>query len=341
MKITVLAGGLSPERDVSLTSGALIANALRRRGHLTALVDLYIGGAAEFTYEMSDVPKIGASHPDIAALIKSCGGRETEVGEGIIEACTQSDVTFLALHGGAGENGKVQALLDCFGVKYTGSGHLSSAMAMDKNVTKCMLCNVGVPTAGWITAGCRDDIAAVSERAAAKVGFPCVVKPLDGGSSVGVAFADDEGALGDILRGAFEGCREVIIEKRVTGREFSCGVLCGRALPPIEIIPKVGFYDYKNKYNAGSTDEICPAHLTEAQTERIMTLAKAAHDSLKLGSYSRADFILDDTSGDFVCLEVNNLPGMTPTSLLPQEAAAAGIGYDELCERLAFDALSK
>jgi len=344
MNITVLAGGLSPERDVSLVSGALIANALRRRGHKAALLDLYLGGEAEFTLEMSDVPQVGHAEPDLASLIASNGGRTAPIADGIIEACIAADVTFLALHGGIGENGTLQAMLDCFGIRYTGSGHVGSAMAMDKDLSKRMFRFASVPTADWMKldisglSDCKNAAASIAD----KLGFPCVIKPLDCGSSVGVAFADDMGELCRALETAVkEGhAAHFIAEPKLSGREFSVGVLKGCALPAIEIIPKAGFYDYKNKYTAGMTEEITPAPLNEAETARIKELAEMAHNSLNLGSYSRTDFIYDEMAKDFICLEVNTLPGMTPTSLLPQEARAAGIEYDELCEMIALDALN-
>ena len=165
-----------------------------------------------------------------------------------------------------------------------------------------------------------------------------MVKPASNGSSVGVGFADTpeqlEGAVAAAVEG--EGADGVILaERRIAGREFSVGVLFGRALPVIEIIPKTGFYDYKNKYIAGLTDEITPAALTPEQTARVQSLALAVHRTVGLGSYSRADFLLDRDDGEFYCLEVNTLPGMTPTSLLPKEAAAAGIPYAALCESIA------
>ena len=341
MKITELAGGLSPERDVSLVSGALIANALRRKGHLVALADLYLGGKADFTAEMSPIPSVGHSHPDLAALIARNNGRTSPAADGIIELCRSSDVTFLALHGAFGENGTIQALLDCEGIRYTGSGHAACALAMDKDLTKRLIRFDGVPTADWLkfTLG---DTALSAAAVESKVGCPCVIKPLDGGSSVGVEFAYDRESLEAALNKAkADGhAKHFIAEKLIRGREFSVGVLMGRALPVIEIIPKAGFYDYKNKYTAGMTEEIVPAHLSGEQTAHLQKLALDAHNALGMGSYSRSDFMLDESSGEFMCLEVNTLPGMTPTSLLPQEAAAVGIGYDELCEMIALDAVN-
>ncbi len=338
MKILVLSGGLSPERDVSLVSGALIANALRRRGHAVALLDLYLGGTPDFTSVESSVPTIGHTEPDLNALIASNNNRTSPVAEGIVDAAKSADVTFLALHGGIGENGVLRAMLDCEGVRCTGSPYVGSMLAMDKDLTKRMLKLDGIPTAPWVKTS--PDVESVA-RIEAEVGYPCVVKPIDGGSSVGVQFASDRAQLVAALNAAkSDATSHLIVEKLIRGREFSCGVLLGKALPSIEIIPKEGFYDYKNKYTAGMTTEITPADITPAQEKRIGELALAAHSSVGLGSYSRTDFMLDDESGEFICLEVNTLPGMTPTSLLPQEAQAVGIEYDELCEMIALDALN-
>ena len=344
MKITVLAGGLSPERDVSLVSGALIANALRSRGHIVALADPYLGGNDDFTLEMSPIPKVGHSHPDLGALIRSNNNRTSPIADGIIGMCKAADVTFLALHGAHGENGTIQALLDCEGIRYTGSDHTACAMAMDKDLTKRLLSFAGIPTASWVkfTLG---DVKANADAIEEELGCgsSCVIKPLDGGSSVGVEFAYDRESLEAALtKAAKDGhAKHFIAEKLLHGREFSVGVLMGKALPVIEIIPKAGFYDYKNKYTAGMTEEIVPAKLSGEQTARVQELALAAHNALGMGSYSRSDFILDVANDEFMCLEVNTLPGMTPTSLLPQEAKAAGISYEELCEMIAADALKK
>lgn len=341
MKIVALSGGLSPERNVSLTSGALIANALRERGHLVALTDLYLGGGEGFTDAPSPVPAVGEAAPDLEALIAANGGRRLPIAPGILSLCRQADRTFLALHGGIGENGRLQAVLDCEGISYTGSDSLSSAIAMNKDMTKRLLRHAGIPTADWLALRIGADGSTPQELAAVileGLGCPCVVKPASNGSSVGVGFADSPEQLKDAVAAAVDGIGTdgvILAERRIYGREFSAGILFDRALPVIEIIPKTGFYDYKNKYVAGLTEEITPADLTPGQTARIQSLALAVHRTVGLGSYSRVDFLLDRHSGDFCCLEVNTLPGMTPTSLLPKEAAAAGIPYAALCESIA------
>ena len=227
--------------------------------------------------------------------------------------------------GGMGEDGRIQATLSSLGIKHTGSDFASCHLAMDKTLSKAVFLSAGIPTPRgvvWDGTNIPD------------VHFPCVVKPAGCGSSVGVSMIDGKEELADAIEKASAyGCR-VIIEERIFGREFSVGILLGRALPAIEIRPKNGFYDFVNKYQAGATDEICPADITKQQEELLGKTALAAHIALGLGSYSRLDFILDEKSGIPYCLEANSLPGMTPSSLLPQEAAAVGISYGELCEMI-------
>lgn len=337
MNIVVLAGGLSPERDVSLVSGGLIAAALGRAGHKVLLVDVYEGindSERQLSELFTSTPRadfgISESVPDLEAVRRRNGGRVAKIGPRVIEACELADVTFLALHGDMGEDGSLQATLDNYGIKYTGSGHIGSLLAMDKDISKRMLRPAGVPTPDWIYFDVsRDDPRRIHEE----IGLPCVVKPTACGSSVGVSIVEDEGRLSAALAAAADYESRIIVEKKIVGREFSVGILGEKVLPPIEIIPKDGFYDYKNKYQSGMTEEICPADLTPDQLSRVSDYARRAFECLRLSGYARADFIMDE-SGEFWCLEVNNLPGMTPMSLLPREAAAAGIDYDTLCEMI-------
>lgn len=332
MDVVVLAGGLSDERDVSLSSGSQIANALIRKGHRVLLVDLYEGSqyadfasayAAErqeqYTY---DVPKVA---PDLLALMQQFDNRQELIGPNVIELCQSADVAFLALHGGIGENGKLQALFDLYRIRYTGSGHAGSLLAMDKHLAKQLMVFNGIPTANWLMYRKGEPIPQVE--------YPCVVKPNDNGSSIGVKMVDNEAGLIQALKEVTQYGERVMIEQKISGREFSVGVLEGEALPIIEIIPKAGFYDYENKYQANATEEVTPAALTESQTRNMQQLALKVHQILGLVGYSRIDFMLAQ-SGHMYCIEANTLPGMTPTSLLPQEAAVVGLDYDELCERL-------
>ena len=347
MNILVLAGGLSPERDVSLSSGSKIASALIERGHRVAMVDVYMD--LDRLPEFSDAPvpprSAAETEPDLDAVraerIALRGGEDgcgELIGRGVVDACRAADVVFLALHGGMGENGQLQALLDCYGITYTGSPYAGCAIAMDKDVSKRIVCREGIDTARWITVKRGESGEA---RVLGEIGLPCVVKPVGCGSSVGVSLVRTESELHSALEEAQRCGQEVVAEEFVGGREFSVGVLGDRALPSIEIEPKGGFYDYKNKYQAGCTVETTPANIPPALESRLRSAALAAHRALGLYAYSRSDFIYRERDDRLVYLETNTLPGMTPTSLLPQEAAAVGIDYPELCETIVRYALEK
>ena len=240
-------------------------------------------------------------------------------------------------HGENGENGKIQAAFDLFGIRYTGTGYLSSALAMDKEMSKKLFLSAGIPApkgASMKKADCSDDITKLG------IQFPCVVKPCCGGSSIGVSIAHNAEEYKAALDEAFRWEENLIVEEYVKGREFSVGVIEGKALPIIEIAPVQGFYDYKNKYKAGSAVETCPAELSEAVTEKMQHYAEQVAQVLGLDTYSRTDFLLDENENIY-CLEANTLPGMTPTSLLPQEAQVVGVNFNELCEKLIQISLDK
>ncbi len=336
MKIVVLAGGLSPERDVSLSSGALISNALIENGHDVMLLDLYIGennkeiepvyrnNKSDFRYSYI----VSEQEPDLEKIKSSVKNDYGMIGNGVIELCKQADMVFLALHGAAGENGQLQAVFDLNEIKYTGTGYAGSLLAMDKDLSKRMMRDNGILTADWkyIDITNNDNLDDVK--------FPCVVKPCSCGSSVGVTIVENETQLNTAIDSARKYENFVVIEDKIDGREFSVGILDGKALPPIEIRPLNGFYDYKNKYQSGMTEEICPAEISDDVCRLLQESASKVHRALRLGFYSRVDFILDESNNAY-CLEANTLPGMTPTSLLPQEAAAVGITYNELCDIIA------
>lgn len=345
MKIAVLSGGLSPERNVSLTSGALIANALSANGHRVALLDVYKNADtadidALFVENTNHVFSVSEAQPDLEAVITENGGRRTNIGDGVLDVCRAADVVFLALHGAMGENGQLQATLDNYGIhRYTGSGYIGSLLAMDKDVAKKMLRSAGVLTADWIMLRAAEDDSA--SRAEREIGYPCVIKPNSCGSSVGVSIVHNRDELVEALSGAFEWEDMIMCEKLVSGREMTVGILDGEVLPAIEIIPTEGFYDYKNKYQAGKTVELCPAPITEAEYADMADATRRGFDALRLGTYARFDYIISSEDGRAYCLEANTLPGMTPTSLLPQMAAAVGLGYTQLCERLCELAMKK
>lgn len=336
MNIVVLAGGISTERDVSLTSGQNVVRALRKGGYNAVLLDVYLGYDSEdwqdfflkSKEELAAVSSIGLTDPSIDA-IKAARGASADgfFGPNVLNICRMADFTFLALHGEDGENGKVQACFDLLGIRYTGTGCLGSAIAMNKSISKQVMQANGIVTADYIVLhkGVNED-----ER----FPVPCVIKPSSGGSSVGVSIVTDEKDYDRAVEAAFKYESEVVVEKYIKGREFSIGVLGDTVLPPIEIIPKAGFYDYANKYQPGMTEEICPAVLTEEETEAGQAAALAVFKALGLQVYGRVDFILNEADGKFYALEANSLPGMTGMSLLPQEAAAVGIGYEQLCAEI-------
>ena len=339
MKIVVLAGGLSPERDVSFSSGSMVYRALKQNGHQVIMLDVYLGyeGDTEdiFEKEIDWAEKVGAvseKNPDLEAVkkLRKDGGRSF-FGPNVISLCQEAEVAFLALHGENGENGKVQAALDLMGIRYTGTDYLSSAICMDKGLTKDMFALFGVPTPAGIKLK-------KGEEDKREVPFPCVVKACCGGSSVGVAMANNEEEYEAAKAEAFLYDEKVVIEQYIKGREFSVGVMDGKALPVIEIAPLHGFYDYKNKYQAGSTVETCPADLSEEKTKEMQSQAEKAFKILRLKNYARMDFMMNEKE-ELFCLEANTLPGMTPTSPLHQEAAAAGISFGQLCEMIVAAAL--
>lgn len=341
MDIVVLAGGLSAERDVSFSTGTMVSRALREKGHRVILLDVFMGYGEreenlEGIFERGEEISVTASaipemEPDLEKVRRSRKDQtDCFFGPNVISLCRMADVVFMALHGENGENGKVQAAFDLFGIRYTGSDYLGSALAMDKVVSKQFYAAHGIPTPKAIVMKKEER---VNDFAQTGMHLPCVVKPCCGGSSIGVSIVRTGEEYRAALDEAFRWEDEILLETYIRGREFSVGVVDGEAYPVIEIAPLSGFYDYKNKYKAGSTIETCPADLSDELTKKMQSLAVAAAQALRLSAYSRTDFLLDE-SGEIYCLETNTLPGMTPTSLLPQEANVLGIAYGELCEKL-------
>ena len=351
MNIIVLAGGLSPERNVSLSSGSLISSALRRKGHKILSLDVYEGIADEkipnnpldlFTSEDGTAFAVGNSAPtpsELEEIKRRNNGRSELIGPNVLKLCKIADVAFLALHGDMGENGQLQATLDVFDVKYTGSGYIGSLLAMNKDIAKKLMRESSILTPDWVNF-CEFGNEQKIKEASEKIGFPCIVKPCSCGSSVGVSIVNNDEELHNALEIAsgYEG--SVLIEKHISGRELTQAILDGEALPPVEIIPKCGFYDYANKYVANATEEICPAPISNTLRERVDEISKKCFSALCLSDYARIDYIVDKDE-QIWCLEANTLPGMTPTSLMPQEASAVGIDYDSLCEKIAALAYNK
>ena len=327
MKITVLMGGTSSERNVSLASGIRIVQALRNKGHTVIALDPARGVIDAAGEKKLSTGAVGTAPPSLESLSKVAEGAFLPNLTAMKEI-TGADVVFLALHGGQGEDGTLQALLDMAKVKYTGSGHLSSALAMDKDLSKKLLRAADVKTADWLMAP------AEIERVEGILGLPVVVKPSKQGSTVGLTVVKKREDLEPAITEAFRYDDEVMIERFVPGRELTVGVLGDIAFPVGEIIPKHEIYDYECKYTPGMAEEVFPAELSPAATKRVQEQALEAFRALKLRGCARIDFRLT-TEGEFYCLEANTLPGMTELSLIPQGAAAMGITFPDLCERIA------
>ena len=336
MKIVVLAGGTSTEREISIVSGTGICGALRQKGHEAILVDIFCGVEnvdwenpfrAEYDVEKA-AEYMKSFNPKIEEMKKT---RRSFFGPNVLELCEKCDIVFLGLHGANGEDGKVQAAFDLLGIRYTGTGYLSSAMAMDKGITKQVFLMNHVPTPGGFSMNKEDGF----EKDLSKYGlnFPVVVKTSCGGSSVGVYIVNNQKEYEDALADASQYGDELVVEEYIKGREFSVAVVDNKAYPVIEIAPIQGFYDYKNKYQAGSTVETCPAEISPELTAKMQENAVKATKALGLTGYSRLDFMMKE-NGEMYCLEANTLPGMTPTSLIPQEAKVLGMDYPTLCEEL-------
>ena len=326
MKITVLMGGTSSERNVSLASGIRIVQALRSRGHKVTALDPARGVISDAEERELSTGKVGAKPPTLESLSKFAEGTFLPNLTSMKEI-KDAEVVFLGLHGGQGEDGTIQALLDMARVKYTGSGHLASALAMDKDLSKKLFRAAEVNTADWLMAP------ATIEQVEGMLGMPVVVKPSKEGSTVGLTLVKKREDLLAAIQEASKYDDEVMIERFVPGRELTVGVLGTVALPVGEIIAKHEIYDYECKYTAGMATEEFPAKLSPEAAARVQQQALAAFKALKLGGCARLDFRLT-TEGEFYCLEANTLPGMTELSLIPQGAAAMGISFPELCERI-------
>lgn len=330
MKIAVLFGGTSEERDVSIASAAQIIPVLRGLGHDVYAVDTATGRLG-FAQERQVLSAAVAALPPSDTEIARVRGGAMALSPAAVDF-RDADVVFLALHGGAGEDGRIQAVLDLAGIAYTGSNHIASAAAMDKDLSKRLFRSVGVPTPDWLMAP------AASDAVGTALGWPVIVKPNKQGSTVGLTVVRDAGQLQDAVDRALRFDDEVMLERFVPGREFTVGVLEGVALPVGEIIPPGEVFDYESKYQAGGAREMFPADIPMAESDLLQDYAGRVHRVLKLGAYSRTDF-RRDAAGGFWCLEANSLPGMTATSLLPQAAKAAGMEFPELLDRICRNAL--
>lgn len=342
MKIVVLAGGTSTERDVSIVSGTGICTALRKKGHKAILVDIFCGVEAvdwenpfpeRYNIDQA-VDYMKGFNDKIREMEKS---RRCFFGPNVLELCQQADIVFLGLHGANGEDGKVQAAFDLMGIKYTGTGYLSSAMAMDKGITKGIFRMNHVPVPEGTAMEKKDR---TNDLKALGLEFPVVVKTCCGGSSIGVYIVKNQSEYESALDQAFTYENEVVVEEYIHGTEYTVAVVDGVAYPVVEIVPGEGFYNYENKYKPGATKETCPAPISPELTKEMQEYAVKGYHALGLESYARLDFIMTEDHRMY-CLEANTLPGMTPTSLIPQEAAVLGIDYPSLCDELIRVSLKK
>jgi D-alanine-D-alanine ligase len=322
MKVALLMGGRSAEREISLRTGRGIAQSLRVLGHDVVAIDaangrlLPAGDEDRGALPAADVQRLPAASTTALASAS---------------AINEAEVVLIALHGGEGENGTIQAMLELAGKPYTGSGVLASALAMSKATSKKIFAHEKIPTPRWVLLSAGDELPTVD--ASALGGYPLVVKPNAEGSTVGLTIVTDAAALPDAIGLAAEYGPEVLVEQFIPGRELTVAVLGDEALPIVEIRPKGGHYDFTSKYTAGMSEYFCPAELPESLAARIRALGVRAARCLGCRGISRVDFRLDPSNEPW-CLEVNTIPGMTPTSLVPMAAKARGISYDELVSRM-------
>jgi len=346
LKVLVLMGGISAERDVSLASGEAIVKALKSAGHKVIALD-----TAKGQNLLPDTGKyipegVKTKPPDIAELEKK--GKELALKAIDSFDFSEVDVIFLALHGGQGEDGTIQALLDMTGKPYTGSGVLASALAMNKAMSKKIFERDGILTPDWLLVEDSDllvhthlsGLSRIADRIENNLGFPCVVKPNDQGSTVGLTIVNEKGKLEKAFDFAKKYSRQFLVEKYISGRELTVGILGDQALPVVEIVPEHGVYDYECKYTSGKSKYIAPAEIPEHKAKEIQAIGLTAYKALGCEGYARVDFRFGE-DGRFYCLEVNTLPGMTAHSLVPKAAKAVGIDFPKLVDRIARLALKK
>lgn len=335
MDIVVITGGASTEREVSLSTGNRVCNTLNENGHRAILIDavadydVILDKEAVFSKEKNSQIATISDKPLDVDFLNQLRNRGEYFGKNVLELCKLADIVFIALHGEVGENGKLQACFDLHNIKYTGSDSLSCALSMNKIVSRTIFNAHNIN----ITNGYSFNKADKECFNFSKIGYPCVVKVANGGSSIGVSIVNDDSEFATAVKNGMQIDSEFIVEQYIKGREFAVGVLGGEALPVIEIAPVTGFYDYKNKYQKGMAIETCPAKISDKLSKAMQDMALRASKALNSNVYSRFDFMVDDKENVY-CLENNSLPGMTPTSLVPQECEAIGLSYARLVDRI-------
>jgi D-alanine-D-alanine ligase len=326
--IALLVGGTSPERAVSKMSGKGILQALRTLQYPTIVIDPAYGLHQPKEEEQFFLEK------DFTDLSN----------RNYIDAINSTlfddiDVVFSAMHGKWAEDGTIQSLLELRGLKYTGSKVLASALAMDKDMSKVVFRQTGVQTADWFTVNERSfELVLITDEIKQKIGFPCIIKPNDQGSTVGLKIVQDESEVEEGIVIAQKYSSKTLIEKYIPGRELTVAILLNEALPVLEIVPKSGFYDYMHKYTSGMSEYIVPANIPDEVARKAQQQALTAFQALSCEGYARVDFRMNNDN-ELYCLEVNTLPGMTATSLVPKAAKAVGISFENLVERIIQQAL--
>lgn len=334
MNIVVLCGGVSSEREISLRTSTKVSGALRDYGHNVVMMDVFFGAEEEpeFDNKQNYAETADTLRAKNSLITPELINKTGIFGQNVLETCRKADIVFIGLHGENGEDGRVQAVFEKEGIKYTGSDPASSAIAMSKEETKKLVSPyIRMP---------KGIVAHKGAQNSREISVPCVIKPSNGGSSVGVMIVKDDAEYDKALEECFKYDDTVLIEEYIEGRELTQGVLDGQALPPVEICPdKDTWYDYSNKYN-GKTKEVCPAQISEAVLNEMSEKSVRFGQIVGLSVYYRIDYLLD-AEGKLYALEANSLPGMTDTSLVPQEAAAIGMSYPELCNKIIEISLNK
>lgn len=340
MKIALIVGGLSAEREVSLTSGKSILKGLRENGHTVKVIDPIFGAESATEDEIFNY-NFSKEYPpqEVLSKMKNTSYRK-------FLDCINSDlfddidIAFIGLHGKYGEDGKIQTLLEARGIKYTGSGTLASAIAMDKDISKILFSHSGITTPRWISYKRNDEIN--FDKVLKYTGVPYVVKPTDEGSTVGISRidTDDEMQFRKSLELSFKYSDKVIIEEYIKGKEITIPIINKEAFPIIEIRPKDGYYDYEHKYTTGMTEYICPVDFDKDVIKTIEDFGIKAYNAVGAEVYARIDLLLTDDNKPY-CLEINTLPGMTSLSLVPKSAKVKGIEFNELLEKIISLSLKK
>ncbi|MEO8209144.1 MAG: D-alanine--D-alanine ligase [bacterium] len=337
MKIVLITGGPSAEREVSIASSRSILKALRDLGHSVKVIDPIYGDEEvneEFIFK-SEIKKESPSLEKLNEIKNSNRNILKCINSGLFD---NIDLAFLGVHGKFGEDGRIQTLLELRGINYTGSDVFSSALSMDKNISKIILNSIGIKTPDWLILqkNCHPNYEEINRSILDSFGYPCVVKPNDEGSTVGLSIVKpdvEDVQLQNAIELAFNYSDTILIEQFVNGRELTVPIIGDEVFPVIEIRPKNGFYDYEHKYTKGMTEYFCPAEISKEIEQKAKENSLNAHKAIGCSVYSRIDFILDDKN-DLYCLEVNTLPGMTETSLVPKSAAAKGMSFEQLIKKL-------